>query len=289
MTGDAMRLGYTIRASRSMLLHPGQGIERVRGRLDRHQDQRDKQSLHVSMGDLYGAVKNWADPLHTALGMPWPCPAAASFNDMWDTVIDELTAAGLRVGMASYGGWNDGDRAFAGAIWCIVEHIRPARVVETGVAHGLTSRIILEGLQHHGTGRLWSIDLPAVDSELHPEIGMAVPQTLRSRWTYVSGTSRDRLPPLLSELGRIDLFVHDSLHTGRNTRFELDSAWPVMRPGGVAVIDDIDHNLAFRTFVQQACPARSLAARHVTGPGLWGVAIKADDARDRCAAPAQTA
>jgi hypothetical protein len=270
-----MQIGYTVRASSMMLLHPGQGVERIRGRLDRHQDRRDKESLSIPIADLYGAVTDWAVPLHAALGLPWPCPAAAVFDGLWDEMLAELTASGLRVGLASYGGWNDGDRAFAGAIWCLVDHLRPERVVETGVAHGLTSRIILEGLEYHRAGRLWSIDLPAVDFGLHPEIGMAVPPSLRARWTYLSGTSRDRLPPLLGELGEIDLFVHDSLHTGRNTRFELGSVWPAIRPGGVAVVDDIDHSLAFHAFVGQARPAQSLAARHVTGTGLWGAAIKA--------------
>jgi Methyltransferase domain len=270
-----MQLGYTVRASSMMLLHPWQGVERIRGRLDRHQDQRDKESLSVPMADFYDAVTDWAPPLHAMLGLPWPCQAAAVFDRLWDEILAELTTSGLRVGLASYGGWNDGDRAFAGAIWCIMDHLRPERVVETGVAHGLTSRIILQGLESHRAGRLWSIDLPAVDSGLHPEIGMAVPPDLRARWTYLSGTSRDQLPPLLGELGEIDFFVHDSLHTGRNTRFELDAVWPAIRPGGVAVVDDIDHSLAFHTFASQAHPAQSLTARHVTGTGLWAAAIKA--------------
>jgi hypothetical protein len=261
-----------------MLRHPGQGIERIRGRLDRHQDRRQKESLGASMADFYGAVADWRTPLHAALGAPSPCPVAAEFGDLWEKMIADLTAAGLRVGLASYGGWNDGDRAFSEAIWCIVAHIRPQRVVETGVAHGLTSRVILQGLERYGAGRLWSIDLPAVDSVLHPEIGMAVPQDLRSGWTYISGTSRQRLPHLLSELGTIDLFVHDSLHTGRNTRFELDSAWPVIRPGGAAVVDDVDHSPAFHAFARQARPAESLVAQHVTGAGLWGLAIRATPA-----------
>jgi hypothetical protein len=269
-----MRIGYTVRASRSMLLHPMQGVERVRGRMDRHQDQREKEALGAPMAEVYQAVADWAAPLHEALGVPWPCPAAEAFGPLWDDLVAGLTDSGVDVGLASYGGWNDGDRTFAAAIWCLVDHLRPQRVVETGVAHGLTSRIILQGLERNGAGRLWSIDLPAVDSALHEEIGIAVPQDLRPRWSYVSGTSRERLPALLDELGTIDLFVHDSLHTGRNTRFELDTAWPATRAGGVLVVDDIDHSLAFRSFVQEAGPGHSLAVRHVTGEGLWGLAVK---------------
>lgn len=269
-----MRVGYTVRASRSMLSHPQQGIERVRGRLDRRQDQRDKDSLGVLMSDFYLAASDWAARLHAMLGLTWPCAEITSFGQVWDAMLADLAAANVRVGMFSYGGWNDCDRAFAEAIWCIVAHARPGRVVETGVAHGLTSRIILEGLERNEAGGLWSVDLPAVDSALHPEIGIAVPANLRSRWRYVPGTSRDRLPSLLRELAEIDLFVHDSLHTGRNVLFELETAWPFLRAGAAAVVDDIDHSLAFGVFTRHARTAGQLAAHHVTGDGLWGIAVK---------------
>jgi glycosyltransferase involved in cell wall biosynthesis len=269
-----MRLGYTVRASRSMLVHPRQGIERFRGRADRRGDQREKRSLGVALDDFYGVADDWSSRLHALLGVPWPCPETAGFADVWNATVSELAAAGMRVGLASYGGWNDGDRAFAEALWCIVAHTRPERVVETGVGHGLTSRIILQRLENNGTGRLWSVDLPAVDSALHSQIGMAVPEDLRSRWVYLPGTSRDRLPGLLRTLGGIDLFVHDSLHTGRNVRFELESAWPFLRPGGAAVVDDIDHSLAFSVFSKRESLGQSLAARHLAGEGLWGLVIK---------------
>ena len=270
-----MRLGYATRAARSVVLHPMQGAERVRGRLDRRRDMRDLAAVGEPASAVYGATADGIVRLHAALGVPWPCEAVAGFGPAWDGVVADLRRAGMRVGMATYGGWNDSDRTFAAAIWCVIAHLRPARVVETGVAHGLTTRLILDGLRRNGSGQLWSVDLPAVDSALHAEIGIAVPASLRPRWKYVEGTSRDRLPPLLAELGDIEVFVHDSLHTGRNTRFELDCAWPCLRPGGAALVDDIDHSLAFATFVGQVRPAAWLAARHITGQGLWGAAVRA--------------
>jgi hypothetical protein len=270
-----MRFGYEVRASLTMLRHPWQGVERIRGRIDRRRDKRQLSRLGVRASDLYGAVADWQPRLHGALDLPWPCEAVAAFGQVWDRVVAELADSGVHVGRASYGGWNDGDRAFAEAIWCIVAHLRPTTVVETGVAHGVTSRVILQGLERNGSGHLWSIDLPAVDPALHREIGIAVSEDLRHRWTYVQGTSRQRLPHLLTQLGELRLFIHDSLHTGRNVRFELASAWAAMPPGGVAVVDDIDHSLGFRNFLDQARPKAWFAARHVTGGGLWGVTIKA--------------
>ncbi len=275
-----MNLGYTIRASQVMVRHPVQGVERVRGRIDRRRDLRDLAGLGTSVSDFYGAVADWAPRLHALLDLPWPCPAVADFERVWDGIVADLSSAGVRVGIRSYGGWNDGDKAFAEAIWCIILHRRPGKVVETGVAHGLTTRVVLEALERNGCGHLWSIDLPAVDSALHSEIGMAIPQHRRHRWTYVPGTARQRLPALLDKLTGIDVFIHDSLHTGRNQMFELESAWSAMRDGAVAVVDDIDHSLAFRTFVDRGEQRRWLAARHVTGPGLavesglWGLVVK---------------
>jgi ubiquinone/menaquinone biosynthesis C-methylase UbiE len=112
---------------------------------------------------------------------------------------------------------------------------------------------------------------------------MAISQDLRPRWTYVPGTARQQLPRLLEELTEIDVFIHDSLHTGRNQMFELESAWSAMPDGAVAVVDDIDHSLAFRTFVDRGGQRGWLAAKHVTGPGLaaeaglWGLAIKGQE------------
>jgi hypothetical protein len=269
-----MRLGFTARASSTTLRHPRESVERVRGRIDTQRDQRELMALGRPLSEHYAVVEDWMPALHKAIDTQWPCQESEKFDDIWDATISGLMSAGLRVGLASYRGWNDGDRAQAQAVWCLVAHLRPATVVETGVAHGLLSRVILEGLHRNGNGHLWSVDLPAVDPALHHEIGIAVPEDLRSSWTYVEGTSRQRLPGLVRKLQRVDLFIHDSLHTGRNTYFELDTVWPALPPGGVAVVDDIHRNLGFSRFVERVAPGTSITTRHVVGDGLWGIAIK---------------
>lgn len=269
-----MRLGYTLRASANMARHPIRGIERIRGRLDRRSDWRELAALERPVDDVYEVTEVWREHLHAALDMRWPCRELDSFSRVWEAALAELSAAGCRTGLASYGGWNDGDPAQAEALWCIVAHTRPTTVVETGVAHGLFSRVILEGLRRNGTGQLWSVDLPAVDSALHREIGIAVPEEFRSRWTYVPGTSRERLPSVVRMAGHVDLFVHDSLHTARNLCFELDTIWPALTPGGAVIVDDVDHSLGFRTFIDRSTPETWTAARHLVGNGIWAIAVK---------------
>jgi Methyltransferase domain len=274
-----MRLGFAVRASRTTLRHPLESVERVHGRIDTHRDRRELMGLGCPQPEPYAVVEDWAPVLHKAIDASWPCQEPEQFAVIWDATVAGLAAAGIRVGLASYRGWNDGDRAQAEAIWCLVAHSRPATVVETGVAHGLTSRVILEGLRRNGDGQLLSIDLPAVDPALHDEIGVAVPEDLRSRWTYVAGTSRRRLPELVRRLQRVDLFVHDSLHTARNVCFELDTVWPALPSRGAAVVDDIHRSLGFSRFTGRVAPVTWIAARHVIGDGLWGTAIKAPPRR----------
>jgi hypothetical protein len=179
----------------------------------------------------------------------------------------------LSAGRGRYGGWDDADPGLARAIWCLTTHLRPATVVETGVARGVTSRTILEAMERSRSGHLWSIDLPATDPSLHEEIGIAVPTRLYRQWTYISGTSRRRLPGLLSDLGALDLFVHDSSHTERNVRFELHQAWRAIRRG-VIVADDIQQSRAFAAFADGTPAAETIIAAADDGKALFGIALK---------------
>ena len=89
-------------------------------------------------------------------------------------------------------------------------------------------------------------------------MGAAVGDRYSNRWSYIKGSSRRRLPELLSRLSQIDLFIHDSLHSERNVRFELDRAWTALRPGGALVVDDVDANNGFQSFTQNFSGHQSL-------------------------------
>lgn len=225
----------------------------------------------------------WDQKLHQFLGASWPCAICGEFGDLWDRIITSLKADGLQVGPLSFGPWNDGDAGLVRSIWCLTRHLRPRQVVETGVAHGLTSRFILEALVQNDNGSLSSIDLPPNDRELRRQVGMAVGSRFSDRWTYIRGSSRRQLPRLLSRIGQIDLFVHDSLHSERNVRFEIDRAWAALRPGGAIVVDDIDANWGFHSFNEAfaghphlVCEAEPLRPdpRRFNEKGLFGIILK---------------
>jgi hypothetical protein len=231
----------------------------------------------------YEPTPHWDKSLHDMLGAAWPCAACGELKGLWSTINDTLVASGIPTGPQSFGPWNDGDAALVRAAWCLVRHLRPERVVETGVAHGLTSRVILEALRRNDAGHLWSIDLPPLDEGLRQQVGAAVDRQSAERWTYIHGSSRSRLPSLLSKLGQIDLFVHDSLHSERNVRFELDRVWANLRSGGAAIIDDVDANWGFHSFkaafpghlslICEAEPARA-DPRRFNRRGLFGIVLK---------------
>lgn len=104
--------------------------------------------------------------------------------------------------------------------------LQPQIVVETGVSAGMSSVFILKALDDEGKGALYSIDLPweeyyASSPEiqrkampLHAEqVGFAIPQNLRERWVVRLGGSSEILPVLLRELGKVNIFLHDSEHS----------------------------------------------------------------------------
>ena len=257
-----------IEAASALLRDPLEGIERARERAAQRRERRWPPRR-------YEEEREWEDSLHGLIGCTWPCDARSESDALWREIVGSLTARGLAVGRGSYRGWDDAGPALARAAWCLTRHLRPQKVVETGVARGITTRFILEGLERNGDGRLWSIDLPPLrQGDLPEETGAAVPQHRRARWAYLKGSSRRRLPGLLAELEEIDLFVHDSMHTARNLRFELDHAWAALRPGGVLLVDDVDHNDVFHSFTETFTGLRSLIARHDDGEGLFGVILK---------------
>jgi len=126
--------------------------------------------------------------------------------------------------------------------------LRPETIVETGVAYGNSSSFILKAFNENKKGQLYSIDYVFRPWESRDGIGSAIPAQLRDRWNLVFGPASKQLKKTLQDLGQIDIFFHDSLHTYRNMTFEFNTAWPHIKSGGFLLSDDINDNSAFYRF-----------------------------------------
>lgn len=204
---------------------------------------------------------------------PRVCPTQADVDEL----LEELrTAEALREALDSPAArrWNEGysnargqaaldeqlaldttGRGRAILLYAAIRLARPQVVIETGCFTGWDSALILQALAENGDGRLISIDLPAEPgkfSQLNGSaraglpadlaVGFLVPECLRANWTLVIDDVRKALPPLLTELGSIGLFFHDSDHTYAHMMWEFTTALPYLTPNGILVSDDISWN-----------------------------------------------
>jgi predicted O-methyltransferase YrrM len=155
--------------------------------------------------------------------------------------------------------WSAGDDLIA-VTGAIVLLTAPQTVVETGVAMGFTTAVILAALDDNQHGHLHSIDMPPLQVDARPFVGQAVPHELRDRWSLHVGPSQALLPGLLREVAPIDLFVHDADHTYAGQYEEFTQVWPHLCAGGTLVSDDVA-NPAFLDFAAGVGARPYLVAR----------------------------
>lgn len=140
---------------------------------------------------------------------------------------------------------------FAILFYMISREIKPKIIIETGVAYGHSSSYILEAMKKNNYGKLYSIDYVFSPWQTKEKIGMIIPKNLRDRWHFEFGPSSKKLKKLLEKLGEIDIFIHDSLHTYQNMKFEFNTAWPYIKKDGFLFSDDVSENSAFMEFCNE--------------------------------------
>jgi predicted O-methyltransferase YrrM len=154
-------------------------------------------------------------------------------------------------------------------LYVVVRKLCPDKVVETGVSAGVSSAYILQALEDNQNGELYSIDLPNTaifEAKEVTRTGFAIPEWLLNRWTLQLGNSQDLLCPLLKDIGKIDLFLHDSEHSYNNMQWEYETAWMNLKENGLIMSHDINDNTAFRDFAR--CVKRKYIEIFFTGVGV---------------------
>lgn len=159
-------------------------------------------------------------------------------------------------------------------LYVIIRMLKPEIVIETGVASGRSSAVILGALRDNNKGELYSIDLADFFGGENPdtfitkegmteykgyvpkgkEPGWLIPDELRSRWHLILGDSKIKLPELLDNIKRVDIFYHDSDHNYETMFFEYKTVWPYISQGGFLFSDDVKWNNAFDDFLRDQDP-----------------------------------
>ena len=219
--------------------------------------------------------------LHELLGAPWPCPEGDRARRPDDRY--QRPAGGerdSRTGRHTYGWYSDAENALGRAIWCTALHKQPGR--------GGRDR---RGPRRHAAGsfsRHSSRNDHGPPVEHRPAASPATTgctgrRARRSptRAAHAGRTWRDRAGsgcrPLIARCGRVDLFIHDSLHTAKNTLFEMEQVASVMPAGGGHAGGR--HRRRTTGFsdlraggIRSSGPS---SARPRTAVGVFGVAVKA--------------
>jgi predicted O-methyltransferase YrrM len=197
----------------------------------------------------------WTEQLQLALAEVKEVPGADQLFKRKATAERFFQEAGSR-DRAHYnpdwGNLNDG--LF---IYWLVRRLRPVTVVETGVANGLSSSLILLALAKNGDGgRLHAIGranhLEAGDPQWRQEakvfdevvidrksLGWMVPDNCRGALELHDGDATTLLPEVVSKLGSIDFFVHDSVHSYDHMMFEFQEAKRKLSARSIVAADNI--------------------------------------------------
>ncbi|HEY6238168.1 MAG TPA: class I SAM-dependent methyltransferase, partial [Thermoplasmata archaeon] len=168
-------------------------------------------------------------------------------------------------------------------LYAIARLNRPAHVVETGVSSGISSAHFLLALRANHSGTLHSIDLPtpqvarrlAADESIVSippgrSSGWAMPENLRPGWDLHLGPSQALLPVLAQGVERVDLFLHDSLHTPEHLTFELETLRSRFLPGAVVLADNTEWTGdSFERFARTL----GVAVHHRGGSDLVGLRV----------------
>jgi len=123
-------------------------------------------------------------------------------------------------------------------LYSLVRSARPEVVVETGIADGWSTALILAAMDANGGGELHSVDIDTKSGALveagHP------------RWhRHLTDGSAPQLATVLSDLPRLDVFLHDSDHSYGVQAAEYRLASGLLAPGGLLVSDDVNWSNAF--------------------------------------------
>jgi len=132
----------------------------------------------------------------------------------------------------------------------LAEAAKARNILETGVAYGWSSMSFLLSLENRNVGRLVSVDMPFFGVEDETEVGCAVPEKLKSRWSLISLPDKDGLPKVFKQMPSIDICHYDSDKSYDGKKWAFPKIWKHLKKDGLLISDDISDNMAFFEFAE---------------------------------------
>lgn len=168
---------------------------------------------------------------------------------------------------------HNADARLSQLTYLAVRLLKPEIAIEAGVGYGMTTAIILTAMAKNGVGTLHSIDLPPLRKGAEDYIGIAVPEEYRGEWNLHRGTAVKLLPEIISRCPSIDLYIHDSLFTYRNTMAELSLVTPSLGRRAAVIVNCAEQSSAFEEWTAAEKPPIASVVHAESKEDLIGVAI----------------
>jgi Methyltransferase domain len=125
--------------------------------------------------------------------------------------------------------------------YAIIRAVQPDHVVETGTHLGLGSCVIAAALLRNGHGRLTTIDID-------PEAGYLIGEP----WAGVIDRRTGNSIELLGALRKVDMFLHDSLHTYDYETSELTAVEPNLDADAIVLSDNAHESAALSDWAERS-------------------------------------
>jgi predicted O-methyltransferase YrrM len=199
-----------------------------------------------SLAAFQGRSKRITPSVEALLKDLWPQSSESSLRTMaeeFEELSVELAARRERTDLrypSEYG--VESGTSFL--LYSLIRLQKPSVVVESGVANGESTFLLLSALRANKQGQLHSV-------EISEDVGCLLSEEDKKNWhLHVTDGSKRAFTQIVSSLSPIDLFVHDSDHSYWWHYFELESVHRHLARTGIVASDDCDKSYAFLDFCE---------------------------------------
>lgn len=172
-------------------------------------------------------------------------PPAMTDLRLWRAEVNAVLLNARDDHPAHFGPEYDLGQEGAALLYGLVRWKSPMHVIETGVARGVSTTVILEALRREGAGRLTSFDI----DDRAGSLVVGDPANWEFR-VLDPKHSLEGLKRYLRSAADLSLFVHDSDHRAGNQTAEYKAALEILQPDGLIYSDDVDSSPAFVDFLR---------------------------------------